>query len=151
MPQPQQAIAATDGRESESRVLLGFHELRGEFVAVLFGRARTAARGASFRPQVSARRGPAATRLLGTRKQQPEPARTGGVGLPLPDKGGRRIRDEDLARIGENQQSTAGRVAGPRRLPLRLRDQPHRRHSTTLLIWTSWASALSTGAGACSA
>jgi hypothetical protein len=41
-----------------------------------------------------------------------------------------------MARIGENQQSTASRLAGARRLPLRLRDQPRRRHSTTVLVWT---------------
>jgi len=42
-----------------------------------------------------------------------------------------------MARIRGNQQSAAGRAPGARRLPLRLRDQPRRRHSTTLLVWTT--------------
>jgi hypothetical protein len=71
------------------------------------------------------------------------PSGSGSTGLSVAargysrDKGGHRIRDEDMARIGGNQQSTADRAAGARRLPLRLRDQPRRRHSTTLLVWTS--------------
>ncbi|MGB8878474.1 MAG: hypothetical protein WCD11_19275 [Solirubrobacteraceae bacterium] len=51
------------------------------------------------------------------------------------DKGSHQIRDEDMARIGGNQQPTAGRAAGARLLPLPVRDQPRRRHSTTLLVW----------------
>jgi len=76
-------------------------------------------------------------RATGLPRIQP-PFRDGHRGrLPLfPHKGGDRIRDEDVARIDGNQQSTAGRAAGARRLPLRLRDQPRRRHSATLLVWT---------------
>ncbi|MGA8335702.1 MAG: hypothetical protein WB761_13225, partial [Solirubrobacteraceae bacterium] len=63
--------------------------------------------------------------------------------LSVSDKGGDRIRDEDVAGMGGNQQSTADRTAGARRLPLRLRDQPRRRHSTTLLVWTKSTTASS--------
>jgi hypothetical protein len=45
-----------------------------------------------------------------------------------------------MTRIRRNQQSAAGRAAGPRRLPLRLRDQPRRRHSPTLSDRTIWGS-----------
>ncbi len=69
-----------------------------------------------------------------TQPQRPSQRRV--ARLPPTDKGGHRIRDEDMARIGGNQQSTASRLAGARRLPLRLRDQPRRRHSTTVLVWT---------------
>ena len=53
---------------------------------------------------------------------------------------GQRRRPDPRRRHGLNwwnQQSTADRAAGARRLPLRLRDQPRRRHSTTLLVWTT--------------
>jgi len=42
---------------------------------------------------------------------------------------------------GAIQQSTANRAAGARRLSLRLREQPRRRRSTTLLVRTSSGSA----------
>ena len=86
-----------------------------------------------------------------TNQQQSGDGATELATLPLPDKGGHRIRDEDMARIGGNQQSTADRAAGARRLPLRLRDQPRRRHSTTLLVWTSRRTAPSWSAFFCSA
>jgi hypothetical protein len=59
-------------------------------------------------------------------------ARPLAASLPEPDTGGHRIRGQDMARIRRNQQSAAGRAAGARRLPLRLSDQPRRRHSPTL-------------------
>jgi hypothetical protein len=39
--------------------------------------------------------------------------------------------------IGAIQQSTVDRAVGARRLPLPLGEQPHRRGSTALLVWTS--------------
>ena len=59
----------------------------------------------------------------------------------LSGKGGDRIRGEGITRIDGNQQPTASRAGSARRLPLRLRDQPRRRHSTTLSVWTSSDSA----------
>ena len=78
-------------------------------------------------------------------EQPPQPALTILRTWPLSDKRGHRIRDEDMAPNGGNQQSTAGRAVGSRRLPLRLRDQPRRQHSTTLLVRTSWGSARARG------
>ena len=42
----------------------------------------------------------------------------------------------DVVATGANEQPTAGRAAGRRRLPLRLREQPRRRCWTTLLVRT---------------
>jgi hypothetical protein len=89
-------------------------------------------RGSSMRPALARRRNPASSRAAAARPP---------LSLPVSVKRGHRIRDEDMARIGGNQRSTADRVAGARRLPLRLRDQPRRRDSTTLLVWTSTKSA----------
>ena len=45
--------------------------------------------------------------------------------------------DLEIVATGAIQQSTAGRAAGARRLPLRLREQPRQRRTTTLLVWTT--------------
>ena len=47
----------------------------------------------------------------------------------------------DVVAIGAIQQSATDRVASARRLPLRLREQPRQRRSTTLVVWTSSDSA----------
>jgi hypothetical protein len=78
---------------------------------------------------------PGASQAIGSCKRQSSSAAASGLTAGI----GQRRRPDPQRRHGPNwwsQQSTAGRAAGARRLPLRLRDQPRRRHSTTLLVWT---------------
>jgi hypothetical protein len=78
------------------------------------------------------------TSCLPTHGRGPRPLRRRSTWLLLSPKSSHASRGIDVLAPGAIQQSTADGVFSARRLPLRLGEQPRRRRSTTLLVWTSW-------------